>query len=263
MLARLYFAFASQRRFVADASHQLRMLLAIIKANLDLALTDAAATDESRATAAAVIKRAIDRMARLTDDLLALARLDVPALGPRAGAARGAARGRAGGVRGGGRGAAVRTRETAVVPGRIVQGDRDVLKRAVTNLLDNAWPVLRPRGRASVSRTASSTAGRGSPSPTTAPGSRPRPGLDLRPLLARRRRPLAAGRRQRARARDRAADRRGAPRLGRRLLGGRSGGDLRRLAAVDRRRARGAWRRSHAARGARLSPTSRSCRRRG
>ena len=81
MLARLDLAFASQRRFVADASHELRTPLAIIKANLDLALTDSQATDESRATAAAVIKRAIDRMARLTDDLLALARLDAPASG--------------------------------------------------------------------------------------------------------------------------------------------------------------------------------------
>ncbi|MGZ8782822.1 MAG: histidine kinase dimerization/phospho-acceptor domain-containing protein, partial [Gaiellaceae bacterium] len=62
MLGRLDLAFASQRRFVADASHELRTPLSIIKANLDLALTDAQATDESRATAAAVIKRAIDRM---------------------------------------------------------------------------------------------------------------------------------------------------------------------------------------------------------
>ena len=81
MLARLDLAFASQRRFVADASHELRTPLATIKANLELALTDAEATAESRARAAAVIKRAIDRMARLTDDLLALARLDAPANG--------------------------------------------------------------------------------------------------------------------------------------------------------------------------------------
>jgi signal transduction histidine kinase len=146
MLGRLDIAFASQRRFVADASHELRTPLAIIKANLDLALTDAQATEESRASAAAVIRRAIDRMARLTDDLLALARLDAPASGREpvplgalledareefsaAAAARGV------------------ELEATVVPGRIVHADRDVLKRAVTNLLDNAVRVA-PEGSA-------------------------------------------------------------------------------------------------------------------
>ena len=137
MLARLDVAFASQRRFVADASHELRTPLAIIKANLELALTDEHATDESRAGAAAVIKRAIDRIARLTDDLLALARLDAPASGrgpvPLATlvedarqefAAAAAARG------------VLLEAETVPPAGR--PGDRDVLKRALANLLDNA-----------------------------------------------------------------------------------------------------------------------------
>ncbi len=140
MLARLDVAFASQRRFVADASHELRTPLAIIKANLELALTDASGTPESRATAAAVIERAIERMARLTDDLLALARLDAPAAGLEpvlvhhlladAGeefAAAAAARG-----------IALEVETAAAGP---VAGDRDVLKRALGNLLDNAIRV--------------------------------------------------------------------------------------------------------------------------
>ncbi len=143
MLARLDVAFASQRRFVADASHELRTPLAIIKTNLELALTDEDGTDESRARAAAVIERAIDRMARLTDDLLALARLDAPAAGREpvplvqvvadardefaaAAAARNVAL------------------EAADGPGWVVSGDRDVLKRAVVNLLDNAVRVAPP-----------------------------------------------------------------------------------------------------------------------
>jgi signal transduction histidine kinase len=143
MLARLDVAFASQRRFVADASHELRTPLAIIKTNLELALTDKEGTDESRARAAAVIERAIDRMARLTDDLLALARLDAPAAGNEpvpleqivadardefaaAAAARNVAL------------------EAADGPGWVVSGDRDVLKRAVVNLLDNAVRVAPP-----------------------------------------------------------------------------------------------------------------------
>jgi signal transduction histidine kinase len=146
MLARLDLAFASQRRFVADASHELRTPLAIIKANLDLALTDQQATEESRATAAAVIRRAIDRMARLTDDLLALARLDAPASAREPvslGAVLADAREEL---------AAAATARGVVVevegaPTRIVHGDRDVLKRAVTNLLDNAIRVAGSRVR--------------------------------------------------------------------------------------------------------------------
>ena len=169
MLARLDVAFASQRRFVADASHELRTPLAIIKTNLELALTDEDGTDESRARAAAVIERAIDRMARLTDDLLALARLDAPAAEREpvllvqvvadardefaaAAAARNVAL------------------EAADGPGWVVSGDRDVLKRAVVNLLDNAVRVA-PPGRASGSTTARRTAGRGSPSATRGRGS--------------------------------------------------------------------------------------------
>jgi len=144
MLARLDVAFASQRRFVADASHELRTPLATIKANLELALTDADGNAESRARAAEVIKRAIDRMARLTDDLLALARLDAPTNGHGAVdlaalvedareefAAPAAAHGV--GI------------EVAAGPGQAVAGDRDVLKRALANLLDNAVRVA-PRG---------------------------------------------------------------------------------------------------------------------
>ena len=91
-----------------------------------------------------MIKRAIDRMARLTDDLLALARLDAPANGhePVALAAlledareEFAAAAAARGVE----------LEAVVEPGRAVAGDRDVLKRAVANLLDNAVRVA-PRG---------------------------------------------------------------------------------------------------------------------
>jgi signal transduction histidine kinase len=142
MLGRLDLAFASQRRFVADASHELRTPLAIIKANLDLALTDVQATEESRASAAAVIRRAIDRMARLTDDLLALARLDAPAAGREPIAVSGLLEDAAEEFA-----AAATARGVAIdvetVGARPVLGDRDVLKRAVTNLLDNAVRAAR------------------------------------------------------------------------------------------------------------------------
>ena len=76
MLARLEDAFAMQRRFVADASHELRNPLAIIKTNLDVALADPNVSKEELERAGSVARRATERMALLVDDLFALARLD-------------------------------------------------------------------------------------------------------------------------------------------------------------------------------------------
>lgn len=76
-LSRLDDAFAAQRRFVADASHELRNPLAIIRTNADLTLADPNATREISRRAGRT-RRAGDRMSRLVEDLLALARLDAP-----------------------------------------------------------------------------------------------------------------------------------------------------------------------------------------
>jgi signal transduction histidine kinase len=78
MLARLDEAFEAQRRFIADASHELRNPLAIIRTNLDVDLLDPTAGPERMQHAADVVRRATERMGRLVDDLLALARLDAP-----------------------------------------------------------------------------------------------------------------------------------------------------------------------------------------
>ena len=80
MLARLDAAFAAQRQFVADASHELRNPLAIIRTNVDVALADPRADPEDLRHTMVVVKRASDRMARLVDDLLALARRQEPIL---------------------------------------------------------------------------------------------------------------------------------------------------------------------------------------
>ena len=72
MLARLEDAFAMQRRFVADASHELRNPLAIIKTNLDVALADPNVSKEELERAGSVARRATERMALLVDDLFAL-----------------------------------------------------------------------------------------------------------------------------------------------------------------------------------------------
>jgi signal transduction histidine kinase len=78
MLDRIEVASAAQRRFVADASHELRSPLATIHANVDL--LDAAALPEPSARSVHRIQTESARMARLVDDLLLLARVDDHAL---------------------------------------------------------------------------------------------------------------------------------------------------------------------------------------
>jgi signal transduction histidine kinase len=63
------------RRFLADASHQLRTPLAIIKTEVELAQSDVTKGDELRASMAS-IEEETDRLSRLTDQLLLLAAAD-------------------------------------------------------------------------------------------------------------------------------------------------------------------------------------------
>jgi signal transduction histidine kinase len=75
MLERLEEAIERERRFVDDASHELRTPLANLKAELDLALRRSRTADElERALRSAAEET--DRLARLADDLLVLARAD-------------------------------------------------------------------------------------------------------------------------------------------------------------------------------------------
>jgi signal transduction histidine kinase len=78
MLNRIETASAAQRRFVADASHELRSPLATIHANADLLV--AAGLPEAEAGPATRIHTESRRMAKLVDDLLLLARVDDQAL---------------------------------------------------------------------------------------------------------------------------------------------------------------------------------------
>jgi signal transduction histidine kinase len=74
MLDRIESASAAQRRFVADASHELRSPLATVQANADL--LEGAGLEEAPARSVARIRRESARMARLVEDLLLLARVD-------------------------------------------------------------------------------------------------------------------------------------------------------------------------------------------
>ena len=64
-----------QRRFLADASHQLRTPLAIIKAEVELAQSGTTKADDLRA-AMTSIGEETDRLSRLTEELLLLAAAD-------------------------------------------------------------------------------------------------------------------------------------------------------------------------------------------
>jgi signal transduction histidine kinase len=137
MLARLDAAFAAQRQFVADASHELRNPLAIIRTNADVALADPDASPDDLRHTIATVKRAGDRMSVLVDDLLALARRQQPTpehepvdLGAAVAEASDDFV------------VSAETRDIvldrAIAPGVVVTGDREALKRVVANLLDNA-----------------------------------------------------------------------------------------------------------------------------
>jgi signal transduction histidine kinase len=143
MLARLDEAFAAQRRFLADASHELRNPLAVAQMNLDVALDAPDASPETLRRAARVARRATGRMAKLVDDLLALARLEAPeALRARRQAVDLAALVAEAGDEFAAyaqvRGVAI---ERAGSTDVTVVGDPDALKRALANLVDNAVRV--------------------------------------------------------------------------------------------------------------------------
>jgi signal transduction histidine kinase len=68
-------SFDAQRRFVADASHELRTPAALIRANADVVDREGLVADEGRALVADIITEA-DRLGRLVGDLLQLATND-------------------------------------------------------------------------------------------------------------------------------------------------------------------------------------------
>lgn len=79
MLARLDAAFESQRRFIHEASHELRNPLAVIRTNLEVVLSDPDANADDLREVGIVVRRTAERMSTLVDDLLLYARREAPA----------------------------------------------------------------------------------------------------------------------------------------------------------------------------------------
>lgn len=75
MLDRLDRAFQVQRQFTADASHELRAPLTVLKGDIDVALKRERSTAEYRETLLRC-REEVERLARLAGDLLILARAD-------------------------------------------------------------------------------------------------------------------------------------------------------------------------------------------
>jgi len=76
MIGRLERAFGQQRRFVADASHELRTPVAAIRSMTDVALTDTAASQDELIATIRGVNAEAERLGHLISDLLALARAD-------------------------------------------------------------------------------------------------------------------------------------------------------------------------------------------
>jgi len=75
MLERLHTAIEEQRRFGADASHELRTPLSIMRSEIDVTLRLPFTSDEARTTMESA-REEVNRMTRIVEDLLTLARMD-------------------------------------------------------------------------------------------------------------------------------------------------------------------------------------------
>jgi signal transduction histidine kinase len=72
MLDRLQNAFATQRYFIVDAGHELRTPITIVRGHLELLGDD----PDERAETVAIVTDELDRMSRMVDDLLMLAKAE-------------------------------------------------------------------------------------------------------------------------------------------------------------------------------------------
>jgi two-component system, OmpR family, sensor kinase len=79
MLSRIQGAFEAQRRFTADASHELRSPLTAMRGELEIALRRERAPEEYRRVLESTLEEAV-RLGRVTEDLMILARSDAGVL---------------------------------------------------------------------------------------------------------------------------------------------------------------------------------------
>ena len=139
LLNQLEAAFQQQRRFMADASHELRTPTAILRTEADVTLSRATRPETEYRSAVTVMQDAARRLTRIVDDLFLLARVDAGPILAREenlyledvvhDAVRAIQQ------IADQRGVSVELAETTDAP---MRGDPDLLGRLVLNLLDNA-----------------------------------------------------------------------------------------------------------------------------
>jgi len=135
MLDRLQDAFDRQTAFVADASHELRTPLTVIRGQLEVLALEERPDPEEVRRVEALVRREVERMGRLVEDMLLLAQADEEGfLRPSAVRVRpfltDLVRGMAD--------VAPRRLELDGVPEVVVEADEDRLAQALRNLLRNA-----------------------------------------------------------------------------------------------------------------------------
>ena len=139
LLDRLERSFEQQRRFMADASHELRTPTAIVRTEADVTLSRPMRTNEEYRESVVIIQDAARRLTRIVDDLFLLARADAGHLVVHRAplyledVVDDATRG----VRPLADRRGIRVALTNVVEAQVV-GDADLLGRLLLNLLDNA-----------------------------------------------------------------------------------------------------------------------------
>lgn len=150
LLARLDRSFEQQRRFMADASHELRSPVAVIRGETEVALSQPRGPEEYREALAIALDEA-RRLSQIVDDLFTLARADAGEypLRPRdfyleelAGDCVRAARSMATA-----RGITLSYRPDGEMP---IHADEALLRRLTMNLLDNAIKYTPEGGKISV-----------------------------------------------------------------------------------------------------------------
>jgi heavy metal sensor kinase len=151
MLTRLEESYQQTKRFSADASHELRTPLAIIRGEVENLALVHGVDAESREDFGSVLEE-VDRLAKIVENLLALARLD-------AGEAKGAwaAVDLAQVVNSTAQQMSLLAEDKDIAiqckasEPAIVDGDRSRLKQVVVNLLDNAVKFTQPGGKVELS----------------------------------------------------------------------------------------------------------------